>query len=382
MWDVAIIGAGLAGLTCARSLRSAGYQVCILDKSRGLGGRMATRRINLAQGKNYRVDHGMRYWQPQSEAIAPLTEALLSAGILTPWKVSAYELQTRDAPPVAVQPEPSPLYCAPRGMSAIAKYLARDFSPEDTLLNDHRVTSLSPIDGGWKISCADHKVVMAKQCALAIPAAQAADLLATCPADTVADTAKASALAALQAVAYDPCLTVMAGYRGYPDMGQLDPVGWMITDRIGTSTDWVGLDSSKRRSLSQEEEQDSEDTVIVIHSKPAFAQQYLDVGDLQLAASVLLRANARKYCDWIAQPQWFQIHRWRYAQVKTHYPGARLVVGPSLVCGGDWCRADAARADSVPDSNLGSGRDSALTGIDTAYLSGLAMAEQLQIETA
>ncbi|MEL6856319.1 MAG: FAD-dependent oxidoreductase [Cyanobacteria bacterium J06607_13] len=359
MWDVAIIGAGLAGLTCARSLRSAGAQVCIVDKSKGLGGRLATRRVSAAPGRHYRVDHGARYWQPQSAAIAPLTQALLSADILAPWKVSAYELQARDASPVAVQPAPPSLYCAPNGMSAIAKYLARDFTPEDTLLTDHRVTHLNPVDGGWKISCADNKVVMAKRCALAVPAAQAAGLLATCPTGAV----EAAALSALRAVKYDPCLTVMSGYRNQPDMGQLDPGGWMITDTVGTSTDWIGLDSSKRRRLAK----DVDSTVIVIHSKPAFARQYLDVGDLQLAASVLLRANARKYCDWIAQPQWFQIHRWRYAQVKTHHPDATLMAAPSLVCGGDWCK-------KVSDSK----NTTTLTGIDTAYLSGLAMAERLQ----
>ena len=64
MWDVAVIGAGLSGIICARRLVSEGYSVCILDKSRGVGGRMATRRVN----EQTRVDHGLRYWQPSQQA--------------------------------------------------------------------------------------------------------------------------------------------------------------------------------------------------------------------------------------------------------------------------------------------------------------------------
>ena len=86
--------------------------------------------------------------------------------------------------------------------------------------------------------------------------------------------------------------------------------------------------------------------------------RYLDAGDLQPAASVLLRASARKFCPWIAQPDWFQIHRWRYAQVRQPHPADMLPVTPSLLCGGDWCRP----------------AGETLTGIDAAYLSGLAMA--------
>jgi renalase len=40
------VGAGLAGLICAQKLQRAGYQVAVLEKSRGLGGRLATRRVD------------------------------------------------------------------------------------------------------------------------------------------------------------------------------------------------------------------------------------------------------------------------------------------------------------------------------------------------
>ncbi|MEM6868917.1 MAG: FAD-dependent oxidoreductase, partial [Cyanobacteria bacterium P01_C01_bin.121] len=85
MWDIAIIGAGLAGLECGRRLKAAGYQVCVLDKSRGLGGRMATRRVVTNQRENIRVDHGLRYWPSPSGVLAPLTEELIAAGVLKRW---------------------------------------------------------------------------------------------------------------------------------------------------------------------------------------------------------------------------------------------------------------------------------------------------------
>ena len=134
-------------------------------------------------------------------------------------------------------------------------------------------------------------------------------------------------------------------------MGLLNSTCWMVTDTFGSSTDWVGLDSSKRPAPAQ--------TVIVIHSKSGFAQRYLDVEDLQPAASVLLRASARKFeCGWIAQPNWFQIQRWRYANVRMPYIGKALPVSDTVVCGGDWCV-----------------KGKGASGIEAAYLSGLAMAE-------
>ena len=122
MWDVAIIGAGLAGLTCAQQLRAVGYQVCVLDKSRGLGGRMATRRVNRAKDQTVRVDHGLRYWQPLSDGLRLLTDSLLASGVIEPWAVSAYELRSDGS--LALVPVDSPAYVAPNGMSAIAKHLS------------------------------------------------------------------------------------------------------------------------------------------------------------------------------------------------------------------------------------------------------------------
>ena len=60
MADVLVIGAGMTGIACARQLQVAGLDVVLLDKGRGIGGRMATRRVELG-GQTIRFDHGAQY---------------------------------------------------------------------------------------------------------------------------------------------------------------------------------------------------------------------------------------------------------------------------------------------------------------------------------
>ena len=73
---VAIIGAGIAGATCAQILQAAGHAVHVVDKSRGAGGRMATKRLQWtdAQGatRQARFDHGAPGFAAEDPASANL----------------------------------------------------------------------------------------------------------------------------------------------------------------------------------------------------------------------------------------------------------------------------------------------------------------------
>ena len=55
--SIAIIGAGISGLSCATRLQKLGFEVEVYEKSRGVSGRMSTR-----NGDGWNADHGAQYF--------------------------------------------------------------------------------------------------------------------------------------------------------------------------------------------------------------------------------------------------------------------------------------------------------------------------------
>lgn len=79
--SIAIIGAGVAGLTAARIMQRAGYSPTIYEKSRGLGGRIATRRI---EGDS-EFDHGAQYFTAETDAFKEFLERTNIASNIAGW---------------------------------------------------------------------------------------------------------------------------------------------------------------------------------------------------------------------------------------------------------------------------------------------------------
>ena len=66
VYDVAIIGAGIAGSYCANVLQKAGYRVCLIEKGRGTGGRASSRRLaQQEEGVQLSCDLGAPFFTPQ-----------------------------------------------------------------------------------------------------------------------------------------------------------------------------------------------------------------------------------------------------------------------------------------------------------------------------
>ena len=78
--EILIVGAGLCGLHAATRLQAAGRSVLVLEKSRGLGGRAATRRWN-----NRPVDHGAQFFTAKNPEFVAQVARWLESGVCHEW---------------------------------------------------------------------------------------------------------------------------------------------------------------------------------------------------------------------------------------------------------------------------------------------------------
>lgn len=330
MLNILIIGTGIAGLTCAQQLSRSGHHPTLIDKSKGLGGRLATRRLN-----NTHADHGVCYLKPKSESFGRWIDDLVNDGILRIWTDRIHQLDrnfTLQAPRKI-----APCYASPQGATAIAKHLAKGL----TIIPDRRVTHLEPIDNGWRLTAtngADLDSIETHQIILAIPPAQALELLEPIAPIHIIDL--------LKTVEFAPSITAIATYPAEL-LSSAETLPWRGIQCDDAELGWIGLDSSKQLQPKK--------PVIVVQSNAEFADRHFDDSDLNAVGQRLLD-RAAKLADWIAEPELFQVHRWRYAFAKTPLKERFMNVGNELYLCGDWCGGDR---------------------VEAAYFSGLAIAGHL-----
>jgi predicted NAD/FAD-dependent oxidoreductase len=315
MTDIIVIGAGMAGLVCAQQLTQAGYSVIVIDKSRGVGGRVATRRLHDTAS-----DHGACYIKPKGKVSQRLIDVLVQKGDLEVWTDIVH---TQDNSSLAAH-SPLPLpYTAPAGMNAIAKFLAQG-------LEIHRGERVNKIElnsqNQWHLTSETNKEFTASSVVVAIPAPQAVMLLESLPENFLDN----QFLEELRGVEYYPAITVMAGY---PESSP-QPEWKAITFKDNPVLGWIGLDSSKRKNPAQPH--------FVIHSSADFAEKYFESDLQQVGRKILENAALEINLSWLNNPQWMQVHRWRYAFPKTKLGYFSLAAKTSspLVCCGDWCGGD------------------------------------------
>ena len=209
MRPIAILGAGLAGLSAAQALTAAGRQVRLFDKGRAAGGRLATRRIEHA-GQTHRFDHGAQYLRAERAGFAALLEA---TGTL-PW-------------PDAKRRAPAP------GMSALGRHMAEGLA----LTNQRHVTALHRAEAGWMVAHLDAGLVRPgrplPEVAPTLDGPFAA-VLVTFPAEQAIPLLPPHMAGPLSVVEYAPCWTVLAGFAARLDLPDTlryhGPIGWAARD--------------------------------------------------------------------------------------------------------------------------------------------------------
>lgn len=278
--DFLIIGAGISGLLCGRKLQAAGHSVRILEKGRGLGGRMATRRMGGA-----RLDHGAQFFTAREPEFQSLVEECLAAGVIREWFTHSCE---------DTSPAGHPRYCGINGMTDLPKYLAAELE----VCRSEQVAELARDAGRWIVRTQAGSTYAARQLVITAPLPQALNLL-----DTSGLNYAGSDRAALSAVRYHRGLATLAildGPSGLPNRGacKLDaaPLSW-----IGDNT---------QKGISPEVH------AVTLHADPEFAAAHWDSpddvrGPLMLAAAAPhLKARVLEY----------NCHRWGFTQPINPWP--------------------------------------------------------------
>ena len=80
MPKIAIIGAGLSGLVLSNLLK-AHADILVFEKSKGVGGRLATRRADP-----YAFDHGAQYFTIKNSQFQQFIHPLIGEGCVEVWK--------------------------------------------------------------------------------------------------------------------------------------------------------------------------------------------------------------------------------------------------------------------------------------------------------
>jgi hypothetical protein len=304
--DVLVIGAGIAGLTAARELRAAGRNVLVLEKSRGFGGRAATRRWD-----GLPVDHGAQFFTARSPEFRAQVDDWLRREVCFEWS-RGFHRATKDGP----QPPDGdnfPRYACREGMAS----LGRDLAGNDAsfVLRETKVTKVGRHDSAWEVLTEDGRIFRSRALIMTPPPPQSADLLADASRD---------AAALLQSLPMAPCLAIAARYE------QTEFAWRGIQAPTDPTVSWIGNDTSKRPDLQPA------DTVLVVHASADFSASHYDADENDIVRKLLEHAGDLAKVDLSAPQSWF-LQRWRFALgPQTDGEPARLIPDAlPLVLAGD-----------------------------------------------
>jgi renalase len=297
-----VVGAGISGLLAASTLQRADWKVTVLDKSRGVGGRMATRRVGEGN-----FDHGAQFFTVRDERFADLVEGWLEAGVATEWARGFADAEGQP------NEDGHPRFRGTEGMTSIPKYIARGLD----VRTEERVVKIDDGDSGWEVVCESGLRVAGTALVLTPPVPQALDLISS-GSYRLPD----EAMRQLGAVAYDPCLALLVLLDG--PTGVPEPGGMQIKDE---PLDWIA--DNRRKGIS-------EGQAVTVHAGPEWSRSHFDEDETEVIDSMISLAGDRLGLDLASAVIATSLARWRYSWVTNPHPEPCLVASddpPLLFCG-------------------------------------------------
>ena len=292
-----IVGGGITGLITATVLQRQGMQATVLDKGRGIGGRLATRRIKYSETIEGVFDYGTQYFSAQQPQFQVWVDEWLQQKVIKRW---FQDIRIKDG---------KSRYCGVEGTRGIAKYLAQSLD----VYPSTKVTKLS-YENHWRIQTETGKEFEGDILVITAPVPQSLALL-----DDSHIVIPSEINKALKKVSYHPCIAVLALLEKPSHIPS--PGGLSVKD-----DSLVWLASNYQKGISPH------GYGVTLHSTPGFSDAFWDRSDEEISQHLFDAAS-----EWLTSPVIkYQVHRWHYSLPKTFYPEPCLVLPElSLVMAGD-----------------------------------------------
>ncbi len=295
--EVLVVGAGIAGLACARALRQEGVAVRVVDRGRRPGGRMSGRTLH---GRV--VDLGASYFTaPEGSGFAAVVAEWERKGLAHPWTDTVAVLAAGE---IAGQSTGPVRYAAAHGLRSLAVDLAAEPGPAVEVELERELEALGS-DGAADGIRYDTVV-------LAMPEPQAARLLPP-----------SSALAAhLDTHSWEPVIAVALGFaeRGWP----AELHGAFVND--SPILTFLADDGDRRGDGAP---------VVVAHSTAEFARAHLE-RPVDAVDAVEAEVRALLGIDPGIRTDWSHAHRWTFARATTTHPEPFALQDGVGICGDAW----------------------------------------------
>ena len=302
--DVLVIGAGMTGMMAALRLHALGQRVRLLDKGRGVGGRMATRRV----GPGF-ADVGAQFITARAASFADLLARWEEAGLIYPWAAGFAQGSLRPSADVTFYPR----YAAHNGMNSLAQHLVQGLDVRTQVT----VQAVRQVQDGWQVEDATGGMTLARRVLLTPPLPQSLALLAA--GGVGLSTADEAALAG---ITYDPCLVGLFWLQGEIF---LPPPGALM--RSHHDLFWIA--DNQEKGISPDA------ALVTVQTSPAFARRAWEADDADVLDDI--HNGLQEFLAPHSTVVEAYLKRWRFATVASVYPHPFLLPSslPGLALAGD-----------------------------------------------
>lgn len=302
MHKVAVIGAGVAGVTAAITLQKNGLYSNVFDKGRNIGGRCSTR------SGEYTFNHGAPFFTANDSKFAAIVERQIKIGNVRPWH-GRFAIPTTSE--VSLNGR-SNYYIGVTGMRGFVEGLGDNIN----ILTSSEIASIKKCANGWRLKNIDgYDVGEYSAVILAMPPEQTRRVLPS----------NSTIFPKIAEFKSEPRWAVMATFE----------------KSLSTNFDYMELEHPMLKTLVKQPSELSNpgEENWVIYSNTHWATKNINANRDDVAKE-MLGAFKKIIGGHFREPRYVRAHRWRLALPsmncsKDSFWDDELLIG---VCG-DWCVA-------------------------------------------